>query len=94
MVKTNQQISTTIILLTTLSQATAYCDIWPRNFPREHYDTSCDLELQNSILQSQLNQKHIENPLPLSLHLQLPEEKTWPCPLEDDTASVSPLTLW
>lgn len=73
-----------------LRQYSQQCDIWPRNFPPEHRNDSCDRSLQNSQLTSKLHKKGgtiVDNPLPLAYYMELPQEKTWACPLEDNDAA-------
>ena len=65
---------------------TQHCNVWPRGWPKEHHDASCNRALQNSILNEEVANR---NPLPIRSYLNLPEEKTWVCPLEDESDSVN-----
>jgi hypothetical protein len=57
------------------------CQLWPRGWPKEHHDSSCNIEAKT------FEERHTDSRYPASIkdYLDIPEEKTWVCPLEDDT---------
>lgn len=62
-----------------------HCDIWKNGVPLEHLDTACDRVAQNIAWAASIEAaKHIPEAelIPSSVYLNLPEEKTWVCPLE------------
>ena len=58
------------------------CNIWPRGWPTEHHDKSCNRAVQNSLLKSGYD---MTDYLTIQTYFNLPEEKTWACPLEDSS---------
>ena len=55
------------------------CEIWPRGWPKVHHDTSCNRTTQNAKLNAPTG-----NPHALNSYMNVPEEKTWVCPLENE----------
>ncbi|KAL3800611.1 hypothetical protein HJC23_006073 [Cyclotella cryptica] len=61
-----------------------HCAIWPMGWPTHHHDTSCDRHAQNTKLQAEIG----SYPSSISFYLNIPEERTWVCPLENDVSDA------
>ena len=60
------------------------CAIWPMGWPQHHHDNSCDRHAQNTKFQAEI----ATYPSSISFYLNIPEEKTWVCPLENDDSDA------
>eukprot|EP00585_Thalassiosira_rotula_P003467 CAMPEP_0196143476 /NCGR_PEP_ID=MMETSP0910-20130528/13459_1 /TAXON_ID=49265 /ORGANISM="Thalassiosira rotula, Strain GSO102" /LENGTH=542 /DNA_ID=CAMNT_0041404941 /DNA_START=1 /DNA_END=1629 /DNA_ORIENTATION=- len=64
----------------------ANCYTWPATgAPPEHLDDACDRSLQNAAWAAEdahAKAVPVENRIPHTVYLNLPEEKTWICPLD------------
>lgn len=86
-----------LIIASIVSQATGdefnkekinlHCTLWPEGWPKEHHDTSCNRVLQNTVLAKDVAAR--DKPAPISAFLNIPEEKTWVCPLDESNSLSS-----
>lgn len=66
------------------------CDIWPGGIPFEHLDKSCNRYAQNAKRRAaylEAENASEEELIPSHVFLNLPEEKTWACPLDSGDES-------